>query len=64
MGPEEGGERYQHFEEIVGALRAQIFRSELMHLGFQWILVVAWVGSLEIGTSDAFNKVHTGADFY
>ena len=34
-GPEEGGERYQHFEEIVGALRAQIFRSELTHTVFQ-----------------------------
>jgi hypothetical protein len=30
-GPEEGTERYQHFEEIVGALRVQIFRAELMH---------------------------------
>jgi hypothetical protein len=33
-GPEEGGDRYQHFEEIVGALRAQFFRSELMRIGF------------------------------
>ena len=33
-GPEEGGERYQHFAEIVGALRAQIFRSELMRVVF------------------------------
>ena len=48
-GPEEGGERYQHFEEIVCALRAQIFRSELMHIGFQWILEVSRIGSLEIG---------------
>ena len=48
-GPEGGGERYQHFEEIVGALRTQIFRSEFMHIGFQLILVVSWVGSLEIG---------------
>jgi hypothetical protein len=39
-GPEENGERYQHFEEIVGALRAQIFRSELMRMGFQWIFEV------------------------
>ena len=48
-GPEEGGERYQHFEEIAGALRARIFQPEIMHAGFQWILVVSWVGSLEIG---------------
>jgi hypothetical protein len=34
--PEEGGEHYLHFEEIVGARRAQFFRSELMHIGFQW----------------------------
>jgi hypothetical protein len=33
-GPEKGGEHYQHFEEIVGALRAQFLRSELMHIGF------------------------------
>ena len=39
-GPEEGGERYQHFEEIVGALRAQFFRSELMHIGFLMIFEV------------------------
>ena len=39
-GPEESGERYQNFEEIVGALRAQIFQSELMHIRFQWILEV------------------------
>ena len=47
--PRRAGERYQHFEEIVGALRAQIFRSEFMHIGFQWLLVVSRVGSLEIG---------------
>jgi hypothetical protein len=47
--PEEGGERYRHFEEIAGALRAQIFGSELMHIGFQRILEVSRVGSLEIG---------------
>ena len=47
-GPREGGECYQHFEEIVGALRAHFFRSELMHMGFHMILVVSWVGSLEI----------------
>jgi hypothetical protein len=40
---------YQHVEGIVDALRAQIFRSEFMRMGFQWILVVSWVGSLEIG---------------
>jgi hypothetical protein len=34
-GPKENAERYQHFEEIVGALRAQIFRSELMHIVFE-----------------------------
>jgi hypothetical protein len=48
-GPKEGGECYQHFEEVVGALRAQVVQFELMHMGFQWILVVSWVGSLEIG---------------
>jgi hypothetical protein len=47
-GPEEGGGRYQHFAEIVGALRAQVLRSESMHIGFHMILEVSWVGSLEI----------------
>jgi hypothetical protein len=47
--PEEGGKRYQHVQEIVGALRAQFFRSEFMHIGFQWILDVSRIGSLEIG---------------
>jgi hypothetical protein len=32
-GPEGGGGRYQHFAEIVGALRAQNFRSEIVHIG-------------------------------
>jgi hypothetical protein len=56
-GPEEGAEHYQHFEEIVGALRAQFFRSEFMFLwvfngfccflesgyfGFQWILHIGF----------------------
>ena len=48
-GPEEGGEHYQHFEEIVGALRAQFFMSEFLHIGFQWILKIFRIGSLEIG---------------
>jgi hypothetical protein len=43
------GERYHHFAEIVGALGAQIFRSELIRMRVQWISEVSWVGSLEIG---------------
>jgi hypothetical protein len=49
--PPEGprGERYQYFEEIVGAFRTQTFRSEFMGMGFHWILVVSCIGSLAIG---------------
>jgi hypothetical protein len=39
----------KNFEEIVGALRAHFFRSEFMRMGFEWILVVFRIGSLEIG---------------
>ena len=48
-GPEENGERDQHFAEIVGALRAQFFRSELMHMFFQQILEVSLVGTSKSG---------------
>ena len=41
--------RYQHFEEIVGALRAQIFRSEFMHVIFQWLLHVFASGTSKSG---------------
>jgi hypothetical protein len=33
-GPQEDGERYLHFAEIVGTLRTHFFRSELMRAGF------------------------------
>jgi hypothetical protein len=48
-GPEEGGGRYQHFEEIVGALRAQFFRSELMHVVFQLFFEVFASGASKSG---------------
>ena len=47
--PRRAGNVTSIFEEIVGARREQIFQSEFMRLVFQWILVVSWVGSLEIG---------------
>jgi hypothetical protein len=40
-----GGERYQHFEETVGALRAQFFRSDL----FLMIVVVFASGASKSG---------------
>ena len=48
-GPEEGRERHQHFEEIVRALRAQIFRSELLHIGFQLIVEIFESGASKSG---------------
>jgi hypothetical protein len=48
-GPEEGGKRYQHFEEIVGALRVQFFRSEFMHSVFLMIVEVFASGASKSG---------------
>jgi hypothetical protein len=42
-------ERYQHFAEVVGALRAQIFRSELMHIVFLLIFEVLASGASKSG---------------
>ena len=47
--PRKTGGRYQHFEEIVGALRAQIFRSEKMHIVFQRIFEVFASGASKSG---------------
>jgi hypothetical protein len=48
-GPEEGGERYQQFEEIVGALPAQIFRSESMRMVFLMIFEIFASGTSKSG---------------
>jgi hypothetical protein len=47
--PDGGGELHQHFEEIVGVLRAQFFRTEFMHVSLDTSWEVSLVGSLEIG---------------
>jgi hypothetical protein len=47
MGPEEGGEHYQHFAEIVGVLRTRQLWSKFMHIGFQRILKVSRIVSLQ-----------------
>ena len=44
-GPRGGRGAYQHYAEIVGALRAPI----TIHIGLRMILEVSWIGSLEIG---------------
>jgi hypothetical protein len=49
VGPEENGERHQHVEEIVGALRAQFFRPEVIHIGFQRIVDVFASGASKSG---------------
>jgi hypothetical protein len=47
--PEEGGERYQHIEEIAGALRAQFCRPELMRIVFLMMFEVFASGASKSG---------------
>jgi hypothetical protein len=47
--PRRGGGRYQHFEEIVGALRAQLLSARIHAYCFHKIWDVSRIGRLEIG---------------